>query len=243
MHSTFLPASQRAAWEVQWGCPLPLPDRSCCSLCPDLLLLPEPASLPRSLGPPAGGPAPPVRSHAFFPAEPAVHPSVLPSYTHWPLVLLVLTPGYIANTSLLVPTAAPPLVRTTHLSRKLQQQHPYFSLSALSCSSLLSHTTRMICVKDQTSALSPSELTADLLSILSTPARSSEWPLPTSPAPPEPVSFLTDPRPALRACRARSHHGVFALQLLLPELLSPWLSTWHPLPVVRASLSPAGLRV
>lgn len=46
IHSTFLPASPRAAWEIQWGCPLLLPE-------PILLLPlsppPEPASLPHSL--------------------------------------------------------------------------------------------------------------------------------------------------------------------------------------------------
>lgn len=91
-HSAFLPASQRAAWETRWGCPLSLP-APIRSAAPSAPASPSCRSLPpslppseRLLSPPAGGSVPPLQAHAFFPAEQAVHPSVLCCYAHGPLV-------------------------------------------------------------------------------------------------------------------------------------------------------------
>ena len=82
IHSTFLPASQRAAWEIQWGCPLSLPERSCLPSAPASpparASLPLPSSLRKVAQSSCRWPFLPAHSHSFSPAEQEIHPSVLP---------------------------------------------------------------------------------------------------------------------------------------------------------------------
>lgn len=92
-HSAFLPAAQRAAWEVQGGCPVsqpePIPSAPSEPASPPVFLpLSFPPALRKVTQSSCRWPCPSCSLSPLLPVEQALHSSILPRYVLEPLVAL-----------------------------------------------------------------------------------------------------------------------------------------------------------